>query len=492
MRKEERPKTLTEFVLDRLLLVGGSSDGISLLLEKYFEGKPEAEVREGLACLLLIAKENIGPRSVILEYVIAAAERVGFRLEPNESLFGVFLDEASQFLSSDPVKQLEEGLVAFGRIARLFRATTESGAAFGPAIIRWLQACVEKPFMWMAAVAHFDQGGLARHGLTSEDARPMATGNVGLGALYREHCREAVSRYERREEPGFLAAVRTLSGEGKGPSLQSAYHRAREAGCYIPIDLPHLWGQDPTPNAFLFRPCPTREAILTQLFGDRARDPDFVLPMRAEIKDQHGYPDKIRFYDAVKLTPEGDVHYVNDPEAQRVAEVFLSRGHWQEAMYAMYLLTPSPPKQNRHLSEYRVRRLSGALLPAMCIAEREGRLAVAAALGQAILARDSLAKRESHEFLTLEATCRDIYSKPLWKELGALEAEIHRFEHPESFDDQLYHSAPKEMYERRDALNERLQDRTEPERLFNVFVARIGALLDGVIERGECLELDVL
>lgn len=426
-------KELAQITLQRL--VNGDDGNLVPYLETFFSGKNDAATQEGLLALItILARATHKPAFLGPIWTIAcklAAER-----QMDRVIDAGIAEIVRARLVPDPNKADFHNLSACLALdARRFIPLVEGQ------VRDYVHRATLAPDAWVRAI--YDLGELKlfpRPAQTDNDG----DGNPALVSLYRTHCALARDLYSQPGEDAGIAAALCTIAQDQHP--RAWYERARAEG--RPVSLAFATSDKLLTNR---RPLPAE--LYTELFGEDWRN------------DPRTWYVKSWFQPIYHLAGDGAITLKNDEYMQRVAERYFALGLWRDGLDAL--------RTGSHQKSHRIRSVNCVLLPAMATAEGSGRIAVAAALGQILLAEH----RRHTEADKRTLASGDRVRSPLLS--AALVLARQEFGAQQTI--------PAELVAEKTPLNHAVMARCA--QLTSEFIARIEKLFDQVIEQNLVLDL---
>jgi hypothetical protein len=445
-------------------LVNGESSNYRTYLDAFFDGKSYSATERGADALLAIIQQGAcasGSIPVLIEYLLDLGRRRGFAVPIEQAVVEI----VRRILSDGS----EEGFTTLGVLLRMendryLRIARDE-------IAHQAVKAVLRPNMWLEIVKRFFWTGAFHPAATNMDLSPH--GNPDLVRLFQNHCSHAGDVYAGRGEFGVAAALYTISG--MRTDLRDWYQRALRSEQAIPMDCIDTQGM----HHPLSRSKPgLDEEIYRELFGT-----DWRSHPECRLRERHA---KERFV----LDKKEAVVLASDVYSQRVAEAYLSHGRWSDAQRALKLY--SSPKTGQG------RSISSIVLPAMYLAECEGRISVAAALGQIALTSHGAAPSQGRnaECSLIVRVARSITDGVFANQEGRLQFDIqdrtYQFPSVDSmgvFREEDSLSIPESLQRQRVALAGAKS--VYQTKLVGEILRKIRCLFDTVIEQGVPLELEI-
>lgn len=383
-----------------------------MYLDGFFEGKESAATERGAQALLRIIEQGTcKPEGIpaLAEYVIELSKsRSLLDLPIERTLVGV----AHRILLAAPNIGGCEGRSRseFAMLSALLHLENQRYVA----PVRRELACqtaeaVIHPGVWIDIVRQLAWTNAIGVVGSTELTRG---GNPELVRLFKSHCLTASGLYAGRGQSGIAAALYTISESGNPHAL---YERARSDDQAVALSCVEMRETRGAPNWVSLTMSAqegTDTEIYRELFGEGWRTHSECSYREPHLEE--------RF--------ESDSHGViilkNDGYAQRVADQFLSRGLWSKAQRAMHALSRSKGGQGRYISSI--------VLPAMYVAEREGQIAIAAALGQIALASHQAALRQEPALSRsiIVRTARSVADSIYGEQERTVQSQIHCYTDP--------------------------------------------------------------
>lgn len=473
MTDQKRLPTPVERTIQRL--VNGESRFHKDYLRGFFDGKSAAAILEGIEALRdcwLDGRCNPDHAFELLQIVNdlaveSAAEGREFRFSYRDESFRLAMAMLTGALEQGHTNKLRVAGLIFREAPNLLSTRDRQdtvGRVIAKGVIRTNQ--------WLTTVRGIHLNVL---GWGAIEVASHPDGNPALVELFEAHCDVAGRDFLDNGSIGLAAALCTIGGGTDGQYLTELYERARAAGqavslaCVQPIDE--------------LRTGPLRgtKELLTELFGSEAVYQPIIEQTTSRDFEADGY-----------AMDECGVVLAQHPFYNALIRRYIAQGRWRDGA--------------RMIGRYGQLPLGVVALIGMTWAVQEGNPRTAAAYGQVALSahlavpadtRDTDADMYARSPITrvVNGILRDRFERTR----AALQSRIHSARYPhgeyiqtgsDMFPQQEQAPScmvPQALLDEWNALETMIAD--ERRRLVTHFVKQINDLFDGVIVRGERLEL---
>jgi hypothetical protein len=342
-------------------LMNAASSDRMILLRTLLDGKSADAIRQVTTALVtLIDKRTLdleGEKIVLTVLLEASSQDVGLATSLRCTIFpgiakrllavsdrlGEKIGFEAALAHLDELCRMQDGAVAVWCRAQILESVTDR-LVQGWGRLREVVQVLDWTGAFRPAIRAWDE---AKDAFSPSTQSPML---LGLALLTAKAC-------ERTGKLGIAAGIYTTLGR-QVSELIPLYRQAQRCGQVIRPDWFGYLSTTPSSEH--------GDALLKRVFGEEpAQHPAF----RRRDERQDGY--------SYQVDAEG-VITVNDPFAMAVVERLLAHGAWASAHH----LFAHPGVQALR----RLYNIGGLVIPAMQLAGRQGRIGVAAALGQFALA----------------------------------------------------------------------------------------------------------